>query len=84
MTRAAVLVVLLGLLAGCATAPAERWVFDKPDVTDADRKRDQSQCFALAVDATTARPGLLMKLDREAYRACMEARGYRLRADARY
>ena len=81
MARAAVVLLSLALLAGCATASAERWRFDKAGITDTDRRRDQNECFALAVDAVTTRPGLLVKMDRDAYRACMERRGYTLRLE---
>ncbi len=81
MTRAAVVLLALASLAGCATAPAERWLFEKPGATEAERKRDQQECFTQAVDAVTTRPGLMMKMDRAAYRACMEQRGYTLSAE---
>ncbi len=77
-------VLWLVLLGGCATSTgsSERWAFEKPGVSEAQKKRDQSECFAQSVDPETNKPGL-MRMDRGAYRACMEARGYALRAEPR-
>jgi hypothetical protein len=76
--RIVTLLMVLALLGGCA-AGVEHWVFDKPGVADADLKRDRSECFAASVE--TVKLGGLFRLDREAYRSCMEQRGYTLRVE---
>jgi len=82
--------LLLGalFLSGCtASSGGVGWVFEKPDATDAQTKRDHSECYALSIDAADSDSGVvafgLTRLDRDAYRACMEARGYTLRVDIR-
>ncbi len=82
MFKAVIGLTLLTLCAGCVTMPkAERWVFDKPGVAEAARKRDESQCFAAAIDAGATDRASMMKMDRPAYRACMERRGYTLQIE---
>jgi hypothetical protein len=79
MTRTVVSLALLTLVVGCATQG--RWVFEKAGVSEADAKKDRSQCFAAAVaDNTNDNYGPVGKMDREAYKKCMERRGYTLRA----
>lgn len=60
-------------------------MFEKPDAPDAQTKRDQSECYALSIDAADSDRGVVdfgvTRLDRKAHRACMEARGYTLRVD---
>ena len=81
--------LLLGalLLTGCAASSGgERWVFENPDASDAQTRRDRSECYTLSIAADIDRRVVdfgFMQLDRNAYRACMEARGYRLRVDER-
>lgn len=78
MTRVIVVAAAVAVvLAGCASGPAsERWVFAKSNATDAEMKRDQSECFMHSMDTHMPVAGAMPRLDREAYRACMEARGY--------
>ena len=62
------------LLAACGTG---RLSFDKPGVTDADRKRDQKECgLASADDSDSSHLLLVYDIDRDAYVSCMTARGY--------
>jgi hypothetical protein len=76
VTSAALLVMLLS---GCAST-GTMWVFDKAGATDAQVKRDRAECFAESIDTEDSnRAGVGFKLNREAYRACMEGRGYRVR-----
>ena len=80
MIRLVESLTLVALLAGCLTMPTkETWVFVKPGVAEADRKRDQSQCYAAAVNAGGS--DSMTKMDRPAYKACMEQRGYTLRIE---
>jgi hypothetical protein len=68
--------LLLTLFAGCATG--DGWVCEKSGATEAQIKRDRDECFAQSVD-TENRFGVGLGISREAYKACMEARGYRVR-----
>jgi hypothetical protein len=71
--------LLLTLLSGCATGSGA-WVFEKPGATEAQIKRDRDQCFAQSIDAEHGnRVAIGLRIDREAYKACMEGRGYRVR-----
>jgi hypothetical protein len=73
---AALLLAVALLLAGCASA-AGRIVYDKPSVTQADRKQDEGACLPEAV--TTNGSGRMFApylIDRDAYSRCMEARRY--------
>jgi hypothetical protein len=88
--RATTLVLGVSLLAGCAASVGSgRWVFEKPGVTEAELKRDRGECFSLSIDPDVDRTttGIVdlgfIRLDRESYKACMEARGYVLRTDVR-
>jgi hypothetical protein len=77
------LTLLLTLLSGCAPRMAmERWIFQKPGMTEAQRKGDQRECLSQAVDPTgPLRMGEFVHLDREMYKACMQQRGYTLRIE---
>lgn len=80
MMRKTVLASCLALLSGCVAGVAgERWVFEKPGVSEAELRRDRSECFAAAVGVSDMERGGLVRVDRAAYRACMEQRGYTLR-----
>jgi hypothetical protein len=71
---------LVVLCVGCATAEKGRWTFDKAGVSEAVAKKDRSQCFAVSIEGTQTVTNVgLFKPDREAYKACMERRGYTLR-----
>ena len=68
------LLLLLAVPSGCATR--QRMVFDKPGVSPAEQRRDESECLRSAVAQDTAgRPFLLVDLDREEYIRCMQGRG---------
>lgn len=76
-TMGAALLLAVALLpAGCASA-AGRIVYDKPGVTQADRKQDEGACLreAVATDGS-GRIFAPYLVDRDAYSSCMEARGY--------
>lgn len=46
-------------------------------MTEAQLKRDRDECFAQSIGAgAVSRLGL--RIDRDAYRACMEGRGYQV------
>lgn len=76
--RRIALVLLLGFTAGCATTTApETWITDKPGATAADLSRVRSECACQSVDAAHLDRGGLLRLDRDAYRACMAQHGYR-------
>ncbi len=69
-------VVSLGLLAGCATSPPAA-ASGKPGAVVSDRERDENACLRSSVGLDDKGYILLpFDVDREAYRRCMEARGY--------
>ncbi len=64
------LALSLGLVAGCATSP--------PAVAS-DRERDESACARASIGFNDRGYVLLpFDIDRDAYRRCMEERGYHL------
>jgi hypothetical protein len=82
MLKAAVILVgSLVVCAACATTEQPRMVYDKPGVSDADRKRDEAQCTTASVATPPADVGLgMMRIDRAAFDACMKGKGYSARA----
>lgn len=81
MVKAAVILVgSLVVCAACVTTPQPRMVYEKPGVSDADRKRDENQCTAASVATPPADVGLgMMRIDRDAFEACMKGKGYTAR-----
>jgi hypothetical protein len=79
--RRARAVLLLALLGGCATATGgETWVFEKPGMTEAQLRRDREECSAQAIDAEHLhRGGFPFRINRDAYKTCMQQRGYQVR-----
>ncbi len=78
---AAILVASLIVLGACATADPPRIVYEKPGVSDADRKRDEVECTTASVGK--ARPDVslgLLRIDRESFDNCMKGKGYSARA----
>ena len=72
------------LLAGGASGPAsDRWIFEKVDATEAQMKRNQPECVTHSMDTHTPVAGGMPRIDREAYRACMEERGYQVHTATR-
>ena len=71
--------LLLTLSSGCASG-GTTWVFEKTGATEAQIKHDRDECFAQSID-TEHMTGVAMgfQISREAYKACMEGRGYRTR-----
>lgn len=71
--------ILLGavvLVSGCATTT--RASYEKPGVSDAERKRDENECLRSALDHTYRAHILIpIAIDREVFRSCLEARGYK-------
>lgn len=69
-----VLITLAALVAGCATP---RVAYTKPGATDAERKRDEAECFQGAIGHNPSAHVLLpLTVDREVFRSCLEQRGY--------
>jgi hypothetical protein len=52
--------------------------FEQPAVTEPQLQRDQNECFAQSIDGTSRDRGGLLRVNRDAYRRCMEQRGYTL------
>jgi len=72
------LVLSLGLLAGCATSPPAV-AHGTPGAPVSDRVREENACLRASVGQNDENYILLpFDIDREAYRRCMEARGYPL------
>lgn len=68
------LITLMALAAGCATP---RVAYTKPGATDAERKRDQAECFQGAIGHNaSAHVSVPLTVDRELFRDCLERRGY--------
>jgi hypothetical protein len=70
------LLATLGLLTGCASHQA---LYEKPGVSEADRKRDQSACVRVAL--SSGQPAQIgpATIDRDVFAQCMETKGYTLR-----
>jgi len=79
MTRAALLLAALTLVAACATTT--RPVYVKAGVSEADRKKDNAECLKVAVSANLdTRTFGAYSFDREQYDTCMRGRGYTAQA----
>ena len=77
MKTAVILVSSLAVLSACAEPARPRIAYDKAGVTEADRKRDESQCSAAAVTPSRSDMTLgVMRIDRDLFNACMKGRGY--------
>ena len=69
-----VLLVTAVLIAGCATG---KLTYVKAGGSDAERKRDESECLRTALDHTYRAHILIpIAIDREVFRDCLEKRGY--------
>jgi hypothetical protein len=73
------LLALLLSVVGCATTQIS---YDKPGVTQTERKQDESECLRAAI-GTDERGRILSvyQIDREVYARCLEARGYTARRE---
>ena len=81
LKTALILVGSLVVFGACATSEKPRTVYDKPGVSDADRKRDEAECTTASVGTPRADVSLgLIRINREAFDACMKGRGYSARA----
>jgi hypothetical protein len=69
--------LLLILAAGGATE--QKTVYEK-GATEAQMKKDHAACLRASVTGEDSVVSSILKLDRDAYRRCMEGRGYTLRA----
>ncbi len=74
------LVLLLVLSAGCAAE--QKLLYGKPGVTEAQMKKDHTDCFRASVTGESPILSNILKLDREAFKRCMEGRGYTIRAQS--
>lgn len=74
----AVLLIALGMLAGCASSASEGWM--KPGATEEQVNRDSADCL---FDAQSTVPGgsqgPRMVVNQDRYRQCMANRGYTAR-----
>jgi hypothetical protein len=71
--RMALLALLLPVV-GCATSHI---AYDKPGVSEIERKQDENACLRAAISSDErARVFTVYQIDREAYGRCLEARGY--------
>ena len=72
---AAELLIVIGVLAGCASSASEGWT--KPGATEEQANRDSADCLFDAQSAApggSRGPGMVVNQDR--YRQCMASRGY--------
>jgi len=51
-------------------------VYEKPGATPDDIKKDQQACFRTSITGEDQIHSNILKLDRDAYKRCMESRGY--------
>ena len=73
-------VMVATLVGGCASTRGKT-VYDKPGVTDAQRRADEAECTKAALDvAGGPRGSAFLAVDRDAVDRCMQARGYRVTA----
>ena len=79
MKRAA-LGLLLILFAGCVTEP--KVLYEKPGVPEAEMKKDHTACVRDSITGEDQILSNLLKLDRAAYKRCMEGRGYSIRVQS--
>ena len=69
--------LVLILSAGCAETP--RMVYEKPGATPDQIKKDQQACVRASITGEDQIHSNILKLDRDAYKRCMEGRGYSLK-----
>jgi hypothetical protein len=78
MPFAAGILIVLGVLAGCASSASEGWT--KPGATEEQANRDSADCL---FDAQSVVPGgsqsPRMVVNQDRYRQCMTNRGYTAR-----
>ncbi len=72
--------LLLILSAGCAAE--QKLLYEKPGVTEAQMKKDQRACMRESVTGDSPVVSNILKLDREAFKRCMEGRGYTMRTQS--
>jgi hypothetical protein len=82
MARLLAVIAGLALLGGCA----RQWAYDRPGVTEAERRRDAEECERSNAVPRVSRPfvftgGRLVSfpfegVDRHGYDLCMQGRGY--------
>lgn len=74
MQTGALVVMSLVFTFGCATG---RVVYEKPGSTEADRKRDVSDCVQASIGHESGRHVFApVVLDRSEFEKCLESRGY--------
>lgn len=75
--------VTLGLavaLGACASAPAQEWIYDKPNVTPAQLDHDKTACQKVAPSRSLFRLMETERVNRDLFNRCMQGRGYTVRA----
>ena len=71
------------LSAGCVSMQEQpRMIFEKPGASQDQIKKDHTTCMRTSVTGEDQVISNLLKLDRAAYKRCMEDRGYTLRAQS--
>ena len=69
-------VIAAALVGGCVSTRGKT-VYDKPGVTDAQRRADEAECTKAGLDvAGGPRGSAFLAVDRDAVDRCMQARGY--------
>ena len=72
MLKVVTLLILLGVLSGCASSASDEWA--KPGGTKEQANKDSADCL---FDAQTMRgAGAAMTVDQVQYRQCMVNKGY--------
>jgi len=79
--RIIVLAVLGGLGAGCGFT--HQWLYEKPGMTAESLDRDRAACGAASPAQGLTKLFSTDDIDRDAFTACMQQRGYTARREAR-
>jgi hypothetical protein len=74
MIQRVVVLLLLGVVAGCASSASDAWT--KPGGTPEQVKQDSANCLLKAQTVRPSREGPRTTVDQDRYRQCMANRGY--------
>ena len=76
MRALTVAVLAVALVGGCASARG-KMVYEKPGVTEEQKRADEAECTRAAIDTADQRGAVFLAVDRDVVDRCMQARSYR-------